>query len=46
MSRFYFDWELRGVVERDQRGMTLPNLEAAIEVATDCNLRATLYGAD
>ena len=46
MSRFYFGWELRGVVERDQRSMKLPNLEAAIEVATDCNLRASLDGAE
>jgi hypothetical protein len=36
MPRYYFDWEIAGHVERDPRGMKLSDLDAAIEVATDC----------
>jgi hypothetical protein len=35
MPRF-FDWEALGDLERDRRGIRLADLEAAIEVATDC----------
>jgi hypothetical protein len=43
MPRYYFDWESLGLAERDQRGMKLPNLTAAIELATYC---ATDIAAD
>lgn len=36
MPRYYFDWEILGVLEVDRRGMMLPDVTSAIEVATDC----------
>ena len=42
MSKFFFDVMLDGVIVRDERGMELPDLEAACEEAVKAAREATV----